>query len=49
MRWTGYVARTGKVRNAYRFPVGKPERKISFRAVIFNLGYVYPRGYAKTS
>jgi hypothetical protein len=25
MRWAGYVARTGKKRNAYRILMGKPE------------------------
>jgi hypothetical protein len=28
MRWEGYVARTGAMRNAYRKLVGKPEGKI---------------------
>jgi hypothetical protein len=28
MRWTGYVARMGVERNAYRILVGKPEGKI---------------------
>jgi hypothetical protein len=28
MRWTGYVARMRKKRNAYRILVGKPEGKI---------------------
>jgi hypothetical protein len=27
MRWTGHVARTGKMRNGYRLLVGKPEGK----------------------
>jgi hypothetical protein len=27
MRWTGYVARMGATRNAYRILVGKPEGK----------------------
>jgi hypothetical protein len=27
MRWAGLVARMGKMRNAYRLLVGKPERK----------------------
>jgi hypothetical protein len=27
MRWTGYVARMGKKRNAYRILVGKPDGK----------------------
>jgi hypothetical protein len=27
MRWSGYVARIGENRNAYRFLVGKPEGK----------------------
>jgi len=27
MKWVGYVARMGEMRNAYRVLVGKPERK----------------------
>jgi len=27
MRWTGYVARMGEMRNAYKISVGKPEGK----------------------
>jgi hypothetical protein len=27
MRWTGHVARTGEMRNAYKIFVGKPEGK----------------------
>jgi hypothetical protein len=27
MRWTGYVAFMGEMGNAYKFLVGKPERK----------------------
>jgi hypothetical protein len=28
MRWTGHVARMGKIRNAYNVLVGNPEGKI---------------------
>jgi len=28
MRWRGYVARMGEMRNAYKMLVGKPERKM---------------------
>jgi hypothetical protein len=29
MRWAGHLARFGKMRNAYKILVGKPERRIS--------------------
>jgi hypothetical protein len=31
MRWAGYVALTGEMRNAYKILVGKPEEKRLFR------------------
>jgi hypothetical protein len=31
MRWAGYVAQMGKMRNVYKIYVGKPERKKPIR------------------